>query len=166
MFSVLSNRVFPRLANIRTYSIVKGRNALRKRSNESHNLQKKTKNMKTKLKVAATSVFASALPFIASAQYTDACTLVESTFKAIRVFGTIVLVVAVVMILWAAFLFITGSGNEDSLKKAKTYLIFSLVGLAVALLATSAEGLVSSLFPNAQIVSGCPRNVGGGGIQR
>lgn len=55
-------------------------------------------------------------------------------------------VIAVVVILYAGFLFMTATGDEDKLKQAKDYLQYGLIGLAVAILAFSAVALVNSLL--------------------
>jgi len=50
-------------------------------------------------------------------------------------FGFAILAIAVIMILIAAFNFLTGGGNEEKITAARNYLIYALVGVGVALLA-------------------------------
>lgn len=61
-------------------------------------------------------------------------------------FAAIIAAIAVVMILYAAFLFITAGGNEDSRGKAKNVLIWGIIGIAVAFLAYGIVGLVRSFL--------------------
>ncbi|MDD5621163.1 MAG: hypothetical protein PHS27_01065 [Candidatus Pacebacteria bacterium] len=59
---------------------------------------------------------------------------------------TILLVVVFIMMLVAAFMFVTGGGNPDSVSKARQILIMALVGFAVAMLAQGVVALVSSIL--------------------
>lgn len=59
-------------------------------------------------------------------------------------FTGIVSIVAVIMILYAAFLFVTGGGDEEKIGKAKNYLMYGIVGVVVALLAYGIIGIVST----------------------
>ena len=60
--------------------------------------------------------------------------------------GMIVMGISVVMIMYAAFLFLTAGGVPDNLTKARNTLIFALVGVAVALLAFVLPTLISTIF--------------------
>src|SRR3989344_6665565 len=60
--------------------------------------------------------------------------------------GTIVMGISVVMIMYAAFLFLTAGGVPDNLTKARNTLIFALVGVAVALLAFVLPNVISAIF--------------------
>jgi len=106
------------------------------------------------------TVFLSALtivaPLIAAAQFggtTDFCSVLVKIFNVVKVFGSVVLVVAVVMLLWAGILFMTGGGNEEKIKQARLILIYSLVGLAVAILATQADDIVKTVFASSFLSS-------------
>lgn len=79
---------------------------------------------------------------------TTLCGFVNNIFSLVGVFGTILLILALVVLLYAAFLFITAGGNEETTKKARTFLIYSLIGLAVAFLAIFADDIVTQLFGN------------------
>jgi hypothetical protein len=50
------------------------------------------------------------------------------------------LIVAVFMIILAGYKFVTAQGNTESLTQARSYIIYAMVGVAVALLA---QGIVS-----------------------
>ncbi|OHA02162.1 MAG: hypothetical protein A3C12_01115 [Candidatus Sungbacteria bacterium RIFCSPHIGHO2_02_FULL_49_20] len=60
--------------------------------------------------------------------------------------GMIVMGLSVIMIMYAAFLFLTAGGVPDNLTKARNTLIFALAGVAVALLAFVLPTLVSTIF--------------------
>ncbi len=55
-------------------------------------------------------------------------------------------IIAVIMALYSAFLFLTATDNEEQLKKAKKTLIWSLVGVAVAIVAFSIVVFTRSLL--------------------
>jgi hypothetical protein len=63
-------------------------------------------------------------------------------------FLTIVIAVSVIFFVYAGFLYVTSGGDDDKIKKAKDYLLYGVIGIAVALLAaaitTVVEGLISS----------------------
>lgn len=61
-------------------------------------------------------------------------------------FFTIFLVLAVIFLIWAAFLYLTAAGSEDKIGKAKSALIYSIVAIAVALLAGGLPSLVQNLI--------------------
>lgn len=79
---------------------------------------------------------------------TTVCAFVNNIFSLVGVFGTILLVLALIVLLYAAFLFITGGGNEETTKKARSLLIYSLIGLAIAFLAIFADDIITQLFGN------------------
>lgn len=59
-------------------------------------------------------------------------------------FGTLVFIIAVIAILYSAFLFLTAGGNEESLTTAKKVLIYGIIGIAVALLAVNAIKIIQA----------------------
>ena len=61
-------------------------------------------------------------------------------------FAIIVGVLAVLFILYAAFLFITAAGNEDQVNKAKSILLYGVIGIVVAALAYGAASFVVSFL--------------------
>lgn len=111
--------------------------------------------MSTRIKVIGLLATMGALPFTAFAAVSTACTLFSQLFTVVKLFGTVVLVVAIAMLLYAGFLFMTGSGNEETIKKAKSFLIYALIGIAVALLASSARFLVANVIPGGEILTEC-----------
>lgn len=88
-----------------------------------------------------------------------ACDLVSRLATIVGLFGSIVLIVAFAILLYASYLFITGGANEEARKQAKTVLIWALVGLAVAFLATLADDIVRQLV-GGNISEACPRPQG------
>ena len=54
--------------------------------------------------------------------------------------------VAFVVILYAAFLFMSGGFNEDNIKKAKKFLIYGLVGSIILVLSLAIFSFVGSWF--------------------
>lgn len=89
---------------------------------------------------------------------TTACDLIARLSLLIRVFGTIVLIVAFAAILYAAVLFMAGGASEEARTKGKTILIWALVGLAVALLATLADDIMIQLL--GPVETTCPKPPG------
>ncbi len=61
-------------------------------------------------------------------------------------FYALILALAVVFILIAAFNYLTAAGDEEKLKKAKGYLTYAVIAVAVAILATSFVGLTRALL--------------------
>jgi len=61
------------------------------------------------------------------------------------VFGFLLAVVAL-MIIVAAYMFVTGGGNPEQLGKAKNLLMYALIGLAIALIARGIVALLISLL--------------------
>ncbi len=58
----------------------------------------------------------------------------------------IVFAIALIMLLYAAILFLTAGASETIHTKAKNVLIFAVVGIAVAILAKSFEPFLLNLF--------------------
>lgn len=50
-------------------------------------------------------------------------------------FMTIVIALAVIMFVYAGFLYLTSGGDDEKVKNAKNYLLYGIIGIAVALLA-------------------------------
>ncbi len=74
----------------------------------------------------------------------------------------ILLVVVVTFLIYAAFLYLTSGGDEEKTKKAKSYIIYAVVALAVGILAAGIVTLVGSFFDQGQSqtpspVQGCPQ---------
>ena len=59
--------------------------------------------------------------------------------------GWTIMVLSVIFIFYSAFLFMTGSEEEQKLSDAKRTLVYALVGVGVAIVAFSAPGLIKSV---------------------
>ncbi|MFH1759395.1 MAG: pilin [Patescibacteria group bacterium] len=64
-------------------------------------------------------------------------------------FQAIIFVIAVIMVLWAAYLYVTASGNSEKVGQATKTIIYAVIGIAVALLAFGIVPIVSSLLGGA-----------------
>ena len=87
-----------------------------------------------------------ALPFVVLAQPRSADDLIQLINTVVGWFETVVFLIAVIMILVAAFQFLTAAGNEEKVSTARKSLIWGLVGIAVALFARVAKDFVSSVL--------------------
>ncbi len=58
----------------------------------------------------------------------------------------LLMLLAVVFIIWAAFLYLTSGGNEEKTGKAKGYIVAAVVAIVIALLARVIVEVVRSLI--------------------
>lgn len=108
-----------------------------------------------KVAVGALLISSAALPFAALAQVGGfTSTAIASSNYSVSsfidkiigyVFG-IILVIAVLLILYAAFIYLTSAGDEDKVKEAKNYIIYAIIGIVIAFLARAIVGVVSGLL--------------------
>ena len=54
--------------------------------------------------------------------------------------------IALIMLLWSAILYLTAGGSEERHKSAKNYLIYSIVGIVIAILAFSVQPFLQSVL--------------------
>jgi len=73
----------------------------------------------------------------------EAVTLIETLTNWLF---TILMAVAVIFIIMAAWTFLTAGGNPDSVTKARQMLIYALVGVAVAILARGLPIMIETLL--------------------
>jgi hypothetical protein len=73
--------------------------------------------------------------------------------KALKILPTVInyifgflLVIVVVMILIAGYMFVTGGGNPETIGKARNMLMYALIGLAIAVVARGLISLVGKLL--------------------
>lgn len=78
---------------------------------------------------------------------------IRSIEDVIRVMNTfigwvqaILFVVAVIFILWAAYLYISSGGDPGKVDSARNYLIYAALGIAIVLLAYAIEPIVRQLL--------------------
>lgn len=55
-------------------------------------------------------------------------------------------IIAVLMIFYAAYLYLTSAGDEDKNKKAKQQFLYAIIAIAIALVATAVPSIVQSVF--------------------
>ncbi len=101
-------------------------------------------------KVAVTSSFLLGIlggPLFVMAAPIATCNNLIVTLNRISQFGGgILLTVAVIVLLVSAFYFLFGGASEDAQKKAKSYLIYGITGVAVGLVAFSLPTLVQNIL--------------------
>lgn len=61
-------------------------------------------------------------------------------------FGQVIMGVSVLMILYSAYLFMTGGGDPKKVSQARQALTFALIGVAVALLAIAIPGIIRDIL--------------------
>jgi len=99
---------------------------------------------KTSIAIAAAGIVF--LPLLAFAQPTNMQQVINIINAAVGWFETIIFALAIIMILVAAFQFLTAAGNEEKVSSARKSLIWGLVGIAVALFARVASQFVQSVL--------------------
>ena len=57
-------------------------------------------------------------------------------------------ILAVLIFIYVAFLYLTSGGSEEKVKKAKTMLIYALIALVVAFLASGFETIIGTFLTN------------------
>lgn len=57
-----------------------------------------------------------------------------------------VMIIVVIFILLGAFTIMTASGSEEGIKKGRTYIVFALVGVAVALMAKALPYIIRTVI--------------------
>ena len=72
--------------------------------------------------------------------------IIDLIVKVTNWFAAIVFAIAVVMLLYAGFLYITAGGSEDKAGTARKLITYALIGIAVAILAFGAQAIVSSFL--------------------
>ena len=60
--------------------------------------------------------------------------------------GGIIFAIGAIMLLWSAFLYLFAGGDEDRVERAKSYMIYAIVGIAVAILALAVRPFLINLF--------------------
>ncbi len=63
-------------------------------------------------------------------------------------FFWIVITISVIMILYAAFTYVTARDDQEKTSRARRTITYAALGIAVALLAVGFPNIVGSLFPN------------------
>lgn len=96
---------------------------------------------------------AATVPLLALAQAPTAPTVVTTYSQLITIINTIVnwmfgilLAVAVILILYSAFLYLTSGGDEEKVKTAKKYLVYAIIAVAIGIVAKGIVYLIVQLF--------------------
>lgn len=94
------------------------------------------------------------LPFLALAQVgqvpgpiiTSPTQISELIQRILNWVAGIVMTISLIMLLWAAILFLTAGASETAHSKAKNVLIYAIVGIAIAILAFSFQPLITTIL--------------------
>ena len=89
---------------------------------------------------------ASALPFIALAQTDKLTGVAENVLKTVNVVVTIVFVFAILIFGWGIVRFIAAAGDAEKVKKAKSMIVWGVVGIAVLASVFGLIGFLQSYF--------------------
>lgn len=92
--------------------------------------------------------FVFSFPAIALAQGgpDDPGDLIDLINKFAGWFFAVIIAVATVMLLYAAWLYLTAAGSEEKVARAKSTITYAIVGIAVAILAGGIPRIVQSFF--------------------
>lgn len=63
----------------------------------------------------------------------------------------ILIALAAVFIMYAAFLYLTAAGDEEKLKQAKNIIVYAIVAIVVGVLARGMVVIVQNLIPGANV---------------
>ncbi len=80
----------------------------------------------------------------ATGQKVSATQLAQLITNTVSLIASLVMTVAIVMILYAGFKFMTAGDDEDGVTKARKILTYGVVGIVVALLAYSLPAILST----------------------
>lgn len=61
-------------------------------------------------------------------------------------FFTIFIALAVVFLIWAAFLYLTAAGNDDKIKSAKNAIIYAIVAIVIAVIAGGVTAIIEGVI--------------------
>ncbi|RJQ37179.1 hypothetical protein C4552_01620 [Candidatus Parcubacteria bacterium] len=109
----------------------------------------------SKLALFALCIGIIAAPFFADAAITSACDIVTLLNRIKEWFGILVGIIATIAILYAGLLFMTAAGSDEQITKAKSTLLWALVGIAVALLASGVVAFVQTIV-GGTLPANCP----------
>lgn len=87
-----------------------------------------------------------AAPTAQKVSFDDPDKVIALVDKVALYFQAIVLIIAIIMIIYSGFLWMTAGGEEDKLGTARKTLIYGLVGIAVVLFAYVAQTFITKLF--------------------
>ena len=64
----------------------------------------------------------------------------------------LLILLAVIFVVYAAFLYLTSGGDDEKVKSAKKYVIFAVVAVVIALLARGVVYIVQQLVPTSSVI--------------
>ncbi|KPJ55217.1 hypothetical protein AMJ47_01805 [Parcubacteria bacterium DG_72] len=104
---------------------------------------------KVLISIAIVSILA--LPILVLAQSTTPFTapninIITALRRLIDWIFTIVLIVSVVFLIYAAFTFVTAAGDPEKIRKARQFVIYGLIGIAIAVGAVGLVALVQRIL--------------------
>ena len=102
--------------------------------------------------LAALPLVAGAQPTLPATPITGYSTVTGWISTLANWFFGILLAIAVIFILYSAFLYLTSGGDEEKVKKAKSYLVYAIIAVAIGLLARGIVYLVATTFFRQTIV--------------
>lgn len=115
--------------------------------------------------IVSSAVVLTASPLMAFALPKTCSELVTFIQKFSGALAAILFAISVLVFLYSAFLFLTGGGNEETLKTAKQYLVWAIVGLIVALFAFVIPGIVQNVLESNASCGGAPSGAGSGVLE-
>ena len=108
--------------------------------------------------VTVSSVFAVlyATPLVSLAAINnDICGVLSLVNGVATWFGIGVFALATIGILYSAFLFLTSQGDAEKATTAKNVLVYSVIGIAVALLSTNATAIIKATIGGQDFTTAC-----------
>ena len=74
------------------------------------------------------------------------CCTLDGVYTATDWIFVVLIVVVALLIAWGAFMIITAGGAPENLEKGRSYILYALIGLVVALLAKAIPSIVKALI--------------------
>ncbi|MFC1630234.1 hypothetical protein ACFL06_01720 [Patescibacteria group bacterium] len=75
-----------------------------------------------------------------------ACCAVNSIYKVVNIIFVILVGVAIILFLFGAFTLITAAGNPEKVTSGRNYILYAIVGLAVAMLARAVPAVAKMMM--------------------
>ena len=105
------------------------------------------------LKLKGLVPFAVLIPLIAGAvfpppptPFTSVGSLLNDLRNILSAVFAIFLVVATIMIIWAAYSYSTAGGDEEKIRRAKAQFVAALIGIVIALIAQGIRFVIANIF--------------------
>ena len=93
--------------------------------------------------ISAVSLF---LPLLASAQYGTIDDLLRRLCVVVGYVFAVLIFLAIVFVIYAAFLYLTAAGDPEKVKKANATILYAAIGIAIAILAKFLPSIVAGLM--------------------